>query len=88
LGTIEGLAEDAILTASIDLRKTAAIPRFSKSIPDFGRRTPDLLRSARKLSKREGTKLGTVHSRDRHNCKKSLISLVGGAGFEPATPGL
>jgi hypothetical protein len=52
LGTIEGLAEDAILTASIDLRKTAAIPRFSKSIPDFGRRTPDLLRSARKLHAR------------------------------------
>ncbi|HUY27546.1 MAG TPA: hypothetical protein VMV27_09015 [Candidatus Binataceae bacterium] len=28
----------------------------------------------------------TAH--DRHNCKTSLISLVGGAGFEPATLGL
>src|SRR6266851_1109553 len=28
----------------------------------------------------------TAHG--RQNCKKSLILLVGGAGFEPATPGL
>jgi hypothetical protein len=61
---------------------------FRQASPDFGCRNSDLPRSARKLS--NGWAQNWAHSTDqtRTNSKKSLISLVGGAGFEPATPGL
>src|SRR5216683_4492755 len=49
---------------------------------------PDLLRSARKLSKGRAQNWAQYTAHGRQNWKKSLILLVGGAGFEPATPGL
>jgi hypothetical protein len=61
---------------------------FRQASPDFGRRTPDLLRSIRKLSKGKGTKLGTVHSQRPPELQKVLDFIGGRCWFRTSDPRL